>query len=190
MAKSNQLGTIALNYGLMLGLVSFILQLIEYFFGDYAVGQNPNQNVILLILGYVATIVFPVLATMKLKKAEGGFLDFGQGFKMTFVVLLYSGILGILWLIVYTMILEPNYVDIAIANIEQGLMESDAAMSGSQMETTLNYTAQFFAPGWLISFVVLGTVIMAAILGLILGAIMQKKRPPHMEMATDNILGE
>lgn len=186
MANNNKLGTIALNYGLLWGIIGVVLAVVSYATGAYDVSNNSEDGKIYTYLSYPLALLFPILAILKFKKAEGGFISFGQGFKMTFLVFLYSTILSVVWMLVYTLVLEPGYVDLALENIERGMLENNPNMTDEEVEFGMSISQNMMSPGWLTTMVVIVMAFWGAIEGLILGAIFQKKRPPHMEVDTED----
>ena len=68
---------IILNYGVYLGIASVLLNLVNYAIGDYL---KPHWSV--GILGGVLMIVMIVLAYMKFKELNGGYMSWGQSVKI------------------------------------------------------------------------------------------------------------
>ena len=172
---------IAVNYGLALGGILIVLQIIEYFLGTFSLGQNPDRNMLLSVFGWIAQIVIPILALIKYKRGEGGFMNFGEGFKLSFTMYVYSALAVIVWLLVYMLVLEPNYIELSLEKAAQQMYETNPDLTEEQAEMGMNMARKFMSP-WIITVMaLLFSIIIGAVFAAILSAITHKKRPPHME---------
>jgi hypothetical protein len=158
------------KYGLMLGLFSTAVYLLTYVI-----------NPMLLVkwwLGIAIMVIFIVALVIickAIRKANGGFISFGEMFQSIFIVMIVSSVIsvGFQW-ILYKVIdptLEETLRTALIENTSQWMM--DWGMSDSEIEkATEGMQTQSFAPSiWSL----LATLFGAGIFALIFAAIFKKK---------------
>jgi hypothetical protein len=95
-SKSN----VGLTYGLIAGLIITMITLLQYL-GGVTLFNSP-----LNYLTYLALTIFAVLAVLKIRKRNEGFIEFGEALKITFTVFA----LGLLIQSVFAYILF-NFID-------------------------------------------------------------------------------
>lgn len=93
--------TIARNYGLVAGLVITVVTLLQYL-GGVEMYLSPVGYI-----SYLVVITMAVLAALKVRASNGGFLDFSEALKTTFMVFAIALILQTLF--VYILL---NFIDI------------------------------------------------------------------------------
>jgi hypothetical protein len=166
---------VSLLYGLLNGGVNILITILLYL-GGVKWFMSP-----LLYLSFVFLILFAVLAARQQKKQQGGYLEFGEALKTTFLVL----VIGLFLSTVFEYILY-NYIDVPFG---QALTQATAEKFGREMENynvmsqekideaveqMLNTNA--FTIGKMFFGFALRCIGMF-ILALIVSAIMKKKRP-------------
>jgi hypothetical protein len=166
---------ISLLYGLLYGGASILFTVILYL-GGAARFMSP-----LSYLGPVITIGFTVLTAYQQKKQQGGYLEFGEALKTTFLMLVTGSLLAL----VFEYILF-NYIDVPFA---QALAQATAEKLGEAMEKTKIMSQEKIdeaveqmlnTNNYTIGKMVLGFAVRCIglfILALIVSAIMKKKRP-------------
>lgn len=163
-----------LLYGLLYGGVSIAFTVILYL-GGVKWFLNP-----IAYMGYVIPIVFAVLAASHQKKLQGGYLEFSEALKTTFMVLVTGSLISV----AFDYILF-NYIDVPF---RQALMQ-ESAQKVERMLEKLNMppekideavdkmlNSNSYSVGQLLlgfAFRCIGLFILA----LIVSAIMKKKRP-------------
>lgn len=167
---------IAINYGVMYGIVSVVLVLVQYAMGDFTVNTQ-DQSWAMTGLSIALGILFPVLAMVKIKKSQGGYISFGEGFKSGFTVYIISAIFVAAWMLIYTLVLEPGYQEALLDQTYSQMIESNPNMTDDQIEMGIGWTEKFTSPWILALWTIVGTALMGAIVSLILAAIVQKKQP-------------
>ena len=96
--KSN----IGLNYGLIAGLVITVITLLQYL-GGLDMYLSPVGYV-----SYLVIITMAVLAALKVRKSNEGFLEFSQALKVTFTVF----VIAMLIQTIFTYVLM-NFIDVS-----------------------------------------------------------------------------
>ncbi len=160
--------SIILNYGLALGIISLFPSIIKY-----ALGENYLENdIYTLIISIVLTIVFVIISIKKIKILNNGFLSWGQGLKAGVGVVLISMIIVILYLLIFSNFIEPDFKQLAIEAAEQKWI--DAGMSDEQIEISRDMANKYFNLS-LYGSTVLASLFFGFVISAIVSAIMQKR---------------
>ena len=166
---------VVINFGLMQGLLSVALAVVLYATGNYNISGQSDANILYSILNLIVSVIFPLLAIMKVREIGEGFISFGKAFGVSFQVILISAILGAIWLLIYTTTLEPNFQEAILQqNYEQF---ADQGMSTDQIDNALEMTKRFTTPTFMSLFAVLTSAFFGAIISLILAGVLQRKDP-------------
>jgi hypothetical protein len=170
---------IALTFGVYYGIFSVLLVVVQYATGDFTVSSGAGEtNWFFTVLSLGAGVFFPVMALVQLKKSQGGFMSFGQGFKASFTVFIVSSLFVAAWMLIYTYVLEPNYQQVLIDNAyTQMQMQNGGSMSEQQMDTAMEWTKKMTGPLMLVLWTVLTSAILGAIGSLIYSGAIHAKPP-------------
>jgi hypothetical protein len=161
-------------YGIISAIIVIIFYLLLYL-GGIEWWLNP-----IAYLGYVLPIVMAVLAAVKQKKLQDGYLSFGEALKGVFIVFVITGIGSTLFQYVLFNYIDVPFRDAMSQKIAQmteetlrkfGMGEDDIEKATDEILTGKSYTAGRmllgFAFGCIISFIV----------ALIIAAIVKRKKP-------------
>lgn len=167
---------IAVNYGLVLGAITLLSGIVQYVLIDgYNLAVQNSGNTAFNIIGFIVLIVIPALAILKAKKEQGGFITFGEAFKLSFTAIIYSSLIGVVWVLLYTLVLEPGYQETAQEIAMEQMYEQSPNMTEEQAEQGITFMGYFTSPWILAGMTVLFSAIMGAIVSVIEAAIFQKK---------------
>lgn len=169
-------GGIALNYGVLLGIISVLSVVLQYVFGTYNVSGGDGNSWIISLASFVLGVVIIVLAVNKIKKSNGGYISFKEAFKGGFTVYIISALFVAGWMLIYTYVLEPGYQD-EIINQSVQQMEEQGGVSEEQMETAISWTRKFTSPLMLSLFSILGAAFFGGIISAIIAAILKNNKP-------------
>ncbi len=160
--------SVALKYGLIGGLVMVVYTAIIMILGM-------GTNKLLLSLSYIIMIAVLVFAMQNYKKENHGYMSYGQGLGVGTLASVIMGILGGIFMYVYTSFIDPNYL--------QGIMDQQVAdleargMSDEQIDAAIAMTEKFSGPGMQLVSSVIGYLFIGFILSLIISAIIKNRRP-------------
>jgi hypothetical protein len=167
----------SLNYGLIMGLVTVTLNVVLYVTGNYNLGSGEEANLWLSIFNIAVTVTFPLLAILKQKTDQGGFISFWEAFRSGFTVILVAAILVGAWLLVYTMALNPDYKEQLIEQTIAQMQASGQDLTEEQMDQGIAMTERFSTPWMMAGFTIVSSAFFGAIISAILGGILQKRSP-------------
>ncbi|MCK0131063.1 DUF4199 domain-containing protein [Flavobacteriaceae bacterium F08102] len=160
---------IILNYGLILGVLSVLLSVIVYAFGNIY-----NQGILPTIASFAISISVIALAISAFKKLNGGYLNFSDGLKIGIGASLIGAIITIIYSLIFTRVIEPDFTkNMMEIQMQEYLKNPDIT---DEMIDGIKKGSEFFSQTW----VVVGIqLIVALFIGFIISLIatlaMQKK---------------
>ena len=163
---------VIINYGLILGIISVFLSVIAYVTNTHL---QPHWSVMVIgMLVFIAVLVYGIKA---FKKQNSGFLSIGQALKVGIGIALIAALLGALWMLLLTNVLEPDYMEQVSEVQREQMMERFPDMSEAQMEQAMEMNAKFSSPWITIASSIVVNLFIGFLVALIAGAIMKQKRP-------------
>lgn len=175
---------LAINNGVLLGVISIVPVVVQYSLGSYNVSGGEG-NGIWSTLSFLVGVAIVVIAVLKLRKIQGGFMSFGEGFKLGFSVYIISSLFVALWMLVYCYSLEPGYQD-ELINVAMEDMDQNGDLTEDQIETAASWTRKFTSPIILTLFSILGAAFFGGIISAIIAAIVKRNKPVHFEETLDS----
>lgn len=161
-----KIGNFSLNYGLILGAISVVFGLMLYSM-DAHTSQDTSNTVISIVLAAAITI----WAIINFRKANGGLLSLGQAVKLGIGISLIAGVIGIVYLIFLSNVLDTEFAT-KIAENAKAAAEEAGVMTSAQIEQQYKGTIDYF---WISYPVILiFNVIMGLVIGLVGGLLFKK----------------
>lgn len=150
-------GQVSKKWGLIYGLIGTILGLVPIIL-EIQAPWMPIVNIAVAILIYV-------LAMKEFKTANGGYMTFGEGFRIAMVAALISGVMQNAITYVYTKFIDPE----VMGRMQEGMQDAwrQQGMSDQEIEQAQSFTAGITNPEVV---AVLG-IILVILGGLIWGSI-------------------
>ena len=165
---------IALNYGLLLALLSIVLSVLAYVTDNYI---DRPWWLVLSMLVMIAIIVYGLKA---FKNDNEGFLSVGEAIKVGLAISLISGIIVAIYNYLFMTMIEPEYVTQLLEFTEEKMISDNPEMTESQLNMAMDMTEKFMSPMMMTSFVIIGSLFFGFIISLISGFILKQKRPEHL----------
>lgn len=170
------LKSIAINYGLYLGIGLSLFTLLGYAIN---LGLLVNYWVMLLILP-LAVIIFGIVATAKIKANFDGFLSFKEAFSSFFITVAVGIIISTLFTIIIFNFIDPDAAievkNILINNTEDLMRGMNAPIEAIAESVNQIENQDTFALGTQLKSLA-QSIIFFAIIGLIVAAVMKKSNP-------------
>lgn len=140
-------------YGAIATLVALVPMLIDW------------QSGWMMLVNIVIAISMFILAMKEFKTENGGFMSFGEGFKISFGMAAIAGILRAVVSYIYTKIIDPEYIE----RTQQTAIEQLRAqgMSEEQIQQSMSFMAGLSSP----EVTAIAGVVMIFIAALIFGSI-------------------
>lgn len=166
MEERPSISSLGMRYGGIVGLIGVIISVI--FLITSSSTQNPAQWVTVIIL-----IGGIVMAHREFKNSGNGFMSFGEGFKLGFMVVLISSIINSVIVYVYMKFIDDSSL---VAAREQALMQMEN--QGLTADNPAMGMVEFFSSAE--ALLVMGLIfslIFGVIISLIIAAITKKEEP-------------
>lgn len=162
-----------LNYGLVLGLLAILIPIVQYALG-YA--YERHWAITVLSLGLMTALI--VLGIKKYKEINGGFLSFVQGLKVGVGIAMISALVSIVYGLIFTNFIEPEFMNNILSLTEQGLRDNPN-MTDEAIEQTLKITKLFMSPALSTGIQLIVAAFLGFIISLIASLAMQTKEQPY-----------
>ncbi len=160
-------GKFALNYGALVGGISVVFVLMLYSMDMHYQGGGMVIGVTVIL-----SLAVVVLGMIQFKKANNGFMSFGQGLKVGVGISLVAGVIGIIMNQIMQGVIDPEMMDKAIEFQKGTLME--AGMTSDQIDAQLKMGESFRTPMMQIMFGLLFSIVFGFIYSLIPALILKK----------------
>lgn len=171
--QSTSLKKIALNYGVLLALLSIVLQVISYVLDVHI--DRPWWLTVLQLLISVSVIVYGIKA---FKTENTGFLTLSQALKTGLAISLVAGIIAVVFNYIFMNFIDPDFIQKTLDFSREQMIENYPDMSQEQIESSLEISAKFMTPWIMSAFAIIATLFFGFIISLFAGLVM-KKNPPQ-----------
>lgn len=162
----------SLNFGALAGLAGIVFSLMLYI-----AGMQHEQGFGIQAVQFSIVALFVVLAIMQYKKANSGYLNLIEAFKMGAGVAAISFVVGTIYFLIFSNVIEPNFMEEAYEIGRQKMMEQNPNLTAEQADQGIEMQKRFF---WVIMAVfMIISVIWGFIVSLIAGLIMKKDKPAY-----------
>jgi hypothetical protein len=118
--------SIALKHGILIGLITAVISLIELFTGSYG-------GFLFGTVSFDLVIFLVVVANRNFKKQNDGYMSYGQGFKLTFLTLFTGAIISALIIFIYLSLIDPAAIE-AIKEAKLRMIERIAGWFGASLQ--------------------------------------------------------
>ncbi|WP_299991587.1 DUF4199 domain-containing protein [uncultured Pontibacter sp.] len=160
--------SVALKYGFIGALVSVVFTAVLLITGVNVSGWVGS-------LGYLILIAFMVIAMKEYKKQNYGYMSYGQGLGIGTLVSLAFGVLGGVFMFIYTSFVDPEYTSNMMD--KQRIELEERGMSDEQIEQAIAMGESFSSPMMMIVWSIVGYLFIGFLISLIVAAVMKNKRP-------------
>ncbi|WP_347374643.1 DUF4199 domain-containing protein [Aequorivita sp. Q41] len=164
---------IALNYGVLLALLSIVLQVISYVLDAHI--DRPWWLTVLQLVISVGVISYGIKAY---KASNAGYLTLGQALKTGLAISIVAGIIAVIFNYIFMNYIDPNFVQNTLDFSREQMIEQNPNMTEEQIKVAMDMSAKFMSPLIMSAFALIATLFFGFIISLFAGLIM-KKNPPQ-----------
>jgi len=165
-------GKFALNYGLLLGLVSLVFSIMLY-------TQNMHYEMsgaVIAVSVVLATVVI-FLGINAFKKANGGFLSLSESLKIAVGIALIGAIIGLAYQYILTHFIEPDYMEKAMEIAKPKAFAQNPSLTEEQWAQGVEMQKNFAWVQYPIGLII--NSIFGLIIGLVIGLILKRPKPTY-----------
>ena len=163
-------GKFSMNYGLMLGLVMIVINVLMYVTGMTLEGKQWPQ--------FLYYLIFPVTifyAVNQFKKKNGNVLSLGQAIKTGLIIAIISALVFSLYSLIFHYVIDPDFVSKVMEVTREKMMENPN-MTEEQVDQSMAFAEKFMNPFLGVTFWIGASLIFGLIYSLIAGLIMKNEQ--------------
>ncbi len=162
-------GKFALTYGLLLGAASAIFTFMLYTMDMHYQNEWP-----VIVISIAISLTALIVGMIQFKKANNGFMSFGQALKVGVGVSLIGGVIAIIFSLILSNFIDPEMVNKSMEFQKTKLMDS-TALKVEQIEDQLEMQRKFTTPAMQILFGLLTSIVSGFIFSLIPALVLKKQ---------------
>ncbi len=161
-------GKYALNYGILLGAIYLVFNLMLFFMDmHYSRETSITVVTVLLMVGVIGWAIF------NFRKQNEGLLSISEALKIGAGTALIAAIISIIYTAVLSNFLDPEFAT-KVAEIQRNVDQAGGYMTDDQIQQRYDGTVNYFWMSY--PFIVLLYVVFGLVVGLIGGLVLQKKK--------------
>ncbi|MCG2430147.1 DUF4199 domain-containing protein [Aequorivita xiaoshiensis] len=172
--QTASLKKIALNFGVLLALLSIVLQVISFVLDAHI--DRPWWLTILQLVISIGVLVYGIKA---FKTDNAGFLTIAQALKTGLAISLVAGIISVIFNYIFINYIDPDFIQKTLDFSREQMITDFPNMTEEQMENSLEISAKFMTPTIMSAMGILATLFFGFIISLVAGMIL-KKNPPQL----------
>lgn len=129
------------------------------------------------LINTTLSIFFIAAALEEYKKANEGFLTYGEGMKVGMLVVVIAAVIYALYMVLYATVIDPNYFEKGV-EVTVKKLEEMGTMTGEQLEQfEQNMLANKPSVVFNFFYSLIGGIIGGLVVSLIVAAVKKKERP-------------
>ncbi|WGK64595.1 DUF4199 domain-containing protein [Croceiramulus getboli] len=163
---------VALNFGVLLGILSIVQSVVEY-----VTNTNIDRGWVNSLVGFAILIGVIVYALKTYKSGNGGFMSLSEALKTGMGTAAIGGLIGAVYFYLFVSFIEPTFIDQMMEAQREAMIEQNANMTQEQMDQAMTMTARFMQPWFMATIALVFTLFFGFIVSLIAGLIMKRENP-------------
>lgn len=161
-----------MTFGLILGVVSVVFQLMLFF-----LEMHYQQTTAAGIVSIIIMIGVLVYAFIHYKKQNEGFLSLSEALKIGLGISLISALFGVIYSLILTNVLDPNTINKTIDFAFEKMRSENPEMTIDQIDMARGIAEKMSTPLISSAVQIIGALFIGFIVSLIGGLIVKKSRP-------------
>ena len=163
---------IALNYGLILALLSIVVNVLAY-----VTNNHIDRPWWISVIGSIVLSGVIVYGIKAFKSENDGFLSIGEAIKAGLAISLIAGIVGSAYSYIFATIIEPEYINQMLDFSREQMALKNPDMTQAQMDMALGISEKMMQPWIMFALGIIASLFFGFIISLISGLIMKQNRP-------------
>ncbi|WP_310994136.1 DUF4199 domain-containing protein [Aequorivita marina] len=164
---------IALNYGVLLALLSIVLQVISYVLDAHI--DRPLWLTLAQLVISIGVIVYGIKA---FKSGNAGYLTLGQALKTGVAISLVAGLIAVVFNYIFMNYIDPDFIEKTMEFSREQMIQDNPNLTQEQVDNAMDISAKFMSPLIMSAFAIISTLFFGFIISLVSGLIM-KRNPPQ-----------
>ncbi|WP_062059068.1 DUF4199 domain-containing protein [Aquimarina longa] len=160
-----------INNGVLLGIISVLLGVIMYVTNTYT-----DPHWVYNLVGFLVIIGIITYGIKSYKTSNNGYLTLSEAIKIGLGIALIGGIIGAIWSLTVTTVIEPDYTQQVLEVQREKMIETYPDFSQEQIDQSMSIAEKLSSPFVSIALSIIASLFFGFIISLISGLIMQKKQ--------------
>ncbi len=169
--QKSSIKKIALNFGVIWGLLSIVLSVVAYVTNNYI-----DRPMWLTIAGLAIMVGIIVYGLKAFKSENEGFLSVSDALKVGLAISVIAGIIGTLYNLLFVTVIEPEFIVQTLEFTREKMMTDNPDMTQDQMDMTMGITEKMMTPLVMSAMGIIFTLFLGFITSLIAGLVMKVNR--------------
>ncbi|MFQ3341460.1 MAG: uncharacterized membrane protein (DUF106 family) [Flavobacteriaceae bacterium] len=170
--QQNDLKSTMITYGLILGGITVVFQLMLFFL-EMHYQQTPAVGIVSLII-MIGLLVF---AFIQYKKLNEGYISLSEAIKIGLGISLISALIGVVYSLILTNVLDPDTMQKTLDFTFDKMRAENPEMPQNEINNAREMSKKFTSPMISSAFQIIGALFIGFIISLIGGLIVKKSRP-------------
>lgn len=167
--QTNSTKQTMLNFGLILGFIGVLINV-----AIFAMGRTYNPHWSVSVISIAITITIIVMGIKQIKVSNSGLLSLGEALKIGIGITLISGIIMVIYNLIFTHFIEPDFYTRLVDVQQQTMLEKYPQMSDEQIQNAVEMTKKMSGPFVSSAVTLIGSLFFGFIVSIIAGLIMKK----------------
>ncbi len=164
-------GKFALNFGIMLGVLSIIFALMLYM-----ADMHYEQSWGLFAVNFAIMAGVITFGISQFKKENNGLLTLSEALKVGVGIALVGGILGVIYQMLFMNFIEPDFIQDMMAMKRKEMIAQNPNMSKEEIKNATEMMKTFSGPFISAAFALIGSLFFGLIISLFSGLILKKQK--------------
>jgi Protein of unknown function (DUF4199) len=160
---------LAIKFGLITAIASFVYSIILYITHQYTNTWLPYVGLIIMLIGLTMGI------RERRDKELNGYISYGGAFGTGMMISLVIALISIVTTFLMFSVIAPDEIG-EIAKKQQQALEAKG-MSQDQVQQAMDIAQKFMTPTWFVIWGIIGILFFGCIINLILAAILKRDNP-------------
>ena len=170
--SASKLKSHILQYGILLGVISVIFNLMLYFLDMHYTQESAAQWV-----NWFITISVTVLGIYNFRSSNEGFLGLGDTLKLGLGIGVIAALIAIAYTFVLLKYLDPDTIEKTMEITQNKLLDENPEMSQEQLDQIIEMQKKFSGIGVISTVILVMSLVFGFIISLITGLILKRNRP-------------
>ena len=162
----------SINYGILLGSASSVFSLMLFFLDAHYQGDTISSSVpLILSVGFINYGIY------EFRKDNSGFISLSESLKVGVGIALISGIIGIIYGIILTEFLDPQFMNKTFEIAKQKMLDANQELSIEDANQAIEMSKKFTTLPIRIAGGLFGSIFIGFLISLFGGLILKKSKP-------------
>lgn len=159
----------AINYGVLLGIVLIIADLLFYMLNVSRESIFRYLNLILILVGLIMGIL------NYRNQINEGLISYEKSLGSGVLIGFFASVIVAIYMVIFLKFIDPGMIDEMLRKAEEKMLDQNPSMLDEDLEAAMKYTKIFRSPVWMSIWSIIGSTFVSFIASLIISIFTRKK---------------